>query len=223
MTGFIQKEQAMQIHEFLKCATPQAWLEVAVSQELNLLLIDHAHCEKKAAATALGLIYRYADKQNLLVKMSRLAREELLHFEQVLKFLEKKEITFQNIDSGRYASRLHQYITQHEPNKLIDTLIVGALIEARSCERFQLLSHHVDSDLALFYKRLYIAEERHFYDYLNLAKEYSPYHIEERINFFLNIEAELISTPDEHFRFHSGVPVLISSNSVPSSMRSPIV
>lgn len=190
---------------FLLTPTPERWLEAAL-QQVPLLLVDHAHCEKKAAATAIGLIYRYSDKPELLHKMSTLAREELRHFEQVLKIIRKRGETFYPLSPGRYANTLHKHVINHEPKKLIDTLIVGAFIEARSCERFKVLTQVIDPEIAIFYKTLHAAEERHFLMYLNLASEYSTEDISDRIKFFAQIEAETIQQSDDLFRFHSGVP-----------------
>ena len=123
------------IHDFLPCPTPEAWISAALEQQ-DLLLIDHANCEKKAASTALNLLYRYTDDFDLLNKMSRLAREEMLHFERVIAIMQQRGIAYRSISASRYAARLHQDIRRGEPERRIDTLIVGALIEARSCERF---------------------------------------------------------------------------------------
>ena len=96
-------------------------------------MIDHANCEKKAAATAMSLMHRYTDNTALLNKMSRLAREELRHFEQVLKLMSQRGITYESVTASRYAQGLRDQVRKKDPQKLVDTLIVGALIEARSC------------------------------------------------------------------------------------------
>jgi len=172
----------------------------------ELMLIDHANCEKKAAATAMNLMYRYVDKTELLKKMSQLAREELLHFEQVVTLMQEKDIAYTHISSSRYASSLREHMHTHEPAKLVDTLIVGAFVEARSCERFAKIAPKLDEKLQRFYGSLLRSECRHFEDYLTLARLYQDADISERIAFFAKKEAELIVTPDEEFRFHSGVP-----------------
>ncbi len=120
---------------FLPCATPDAWVAWALENP-ELLLIDHAQCEKKAASTAMSLLYRYVDHPLLLTKMSQLAREELLHFEQVVKLMEARGIVYRHISASRYAEGLRRHVRGEEPERLIDILIIGALIEARSCERF---------------------------------------------------------------------------------------
>ena len=139
--------------EFHNCRTPDVWVARAL-ENLDLLLIDHANCEKKAASTALNLMYRYTDNFDLLNKMSRLAREELRHFEQVVAIMKKRGITYDFLTASDYAGSLMKQVRKTEPGKLIDTLIVGAIIEARSCERFAALAPHLDEDLKKFYLSL---------------------------------------------------------------------
>ena len=194
------------IYDFLPCRTPETWIEVAVSA-LPTLMIDHANCEKKAAATALSLMHRYTDNTALLNKMSRLAREELRHFEQVLKLMTRRGIAYEPVSASRYAQSLRDGMRKKEPDKLIDTLIVGALIEARSCERFAALAPHVDTELSDFYASLLKSESRHFADYINLAKTVgSSATVEERLKHFCARERSLIESVDTEVRFHSGVP-----------------
>ena len=156
------------VQDFLACATPDTWLESALDN-LPILLIDHANCEKKAASTALNLMYRYVDKPELLQRMSKLAREELRHFEQVLAIMQARGIEYLQLSSARYAAGLRAPMRTSEPGKLVDVLIVGAFIEARSCERFARLAPLLDSELADFYQSLLRSESRHFLDYLKLA------------------------------------------------------
>ena len=194
------------IYDFLPCRTPETWIEAAVSA-LPTLMIDHANCEKKAAATALSLMHRYTDNTALLNKMSRLAREELRHFEQVLKLMTRRGIAYEPVSASRYAQSLRDGMRKKEPDKLIDTLIVGALIEARSCERFAALAPHVDTELSDFYASLLKSESRHFADYINLAKTVgSSATVEERLKHFCAQERTLIESVDTEVRFHSGVP-----------------
>jgi tRNA-(ms[2]io[6]A)-hydroxylase len=191
--------------EFLPCESPEAWVNWALENQ-TLLLNDHAHCEKKAASTAMSLMYRYVDRDNLLHKMSRLAREELLHFEQVHKIMRKREVTYDHLSASRYADGLRKHIRTHEPARLVDTMIIGAFVEARSCERFAALAPHLDEELSKFYISLLKSEARHFEDYLELAKEYSNEPIDDRVAFFRDLEEKLITEPDEEFRMHSGPP-----------------
>lgn len=190
---------------FLRCGTPATWVQAALRQ-LDVLLVDHANCEKKAAATAMNLMYKYVDKPELLERMSQLAREELLHFEQVVGLMRERNVPYAHLGPSRYAGGLRQHIRTHEPARLIDTLIIGAFVEARSCERFAAVAPVLDSQLGKFYQSLLRSEARHYEYYLELARTYTNEDIEPRIAFFAEQEAELISSPDPDFRFHSGAP-----------------
>jgi len=192
-----------EIHDFLPCRTPQRWIDNALANQ-DLLLIDHAHCEKKAASTALSLMYRYVDNSDLLNKMSRLAREELRHFEQVLAIMNKRGVEYGHLTPARYAAGLRQAVSTEDPGRLVDVLIVGAIIEARSCERFAALAPYLDDKLADFYNGLLKSEARHYQDYLKLAVQANGGPVDERVGEFLAIEKELIEAPDSEFRFHSG-------------------
>lgn len=195
-----------EIHDFLPCRTPQTWIDSALANQ-DLLLIDHAHCEKKAASTALSLMYRYVDNTELLNKMSRLAREELRHFEQVLAIMKKRGVTYTHLSPARYAAGLREAVRTEDPGRLVDVLIVGAIIEARSCERFAALAPSLDEKLAEFYNSLLKSEARHYQDYLKLAEQANGGPVDDRVAEFLVIEQKLIESPDSEFRFHSG-PVL---------------
>lgn len=195
----------MNVNNFLTCETPDSWLE-QVQDNLPVLLIDHANCEKKAASTALNLIYRYVDKPKLMMQLSKLAREELRHFEQVLAILKKREIDYVHVSPSRYAARLREGVRTFEPARLTDILIVSAIVEARSCERFSKIIQVLDEELASFYASLLKSEERHFGIYLKMAAQYSEGEIDDRIQFFLDIDRQLVESPDDQFRFHSGVP-----------------
>lgn len=195
-----------ELSAFLPCATPDGWVDAAL-QNQSLLLIDHANCEKKAASTALNLIYRYVDDFDLLNKMSRLAREEMRHFEQVLAFMVKRGISYDTITASRYAAGMREQVRTHEPAKLLDTLVVGAFIEARSCERFAKLAPHLDDELQQFYLSLLSSESRHYRDYLALAKAADTNNeLAARIDVFRTCEQQLVESPDLEFRFHSGIP-----------------
>lgn len=194
------------IRQFLRVDTPKAWLDKAISQ-IPILLIDHAHCEKKAAATALNLMYRYPERLELQQQLSRLAREELRHFEQVLELMPSRNVNFRSLPPSRYAGGLRQQVRKEEPGQLIDLLIIGAFIEARSCERFAALAEVIpDQELADYYRFLLRSESRHFRNYLKLAERYAKVDISERVEQFRIIENEFIISPDKQFQFHSGVP-----------------
>ncbi|TDJ36241.1 MAG: tRNA-(ms[2]io[6]A)-hydroxylase [Gammaproteobacteria bacterium] len=189
--------------EFLPCRTPALWFDQAKSN-IPTLLIDHAHCEKKAAGTALSLLFRYVDRSHLMQSLSRLAREELRHFEQVHKLLQDRGITYKHLSSSRYAAALRERVSNVEPDKLVDTLLTGAIVEARSCERFLGLIDVLPADLREFYRVLATSEARHFKDYLGLAERYAEKPLQSKLEEMLNLEASLVCEPDTAFRFHSG-------------------
>ena len=192
--------------QFLTARTPDAWFNAA-PDHLAELLIDHANCEKKAASTALSMMYRYVEHPALLRKMSSLAREELRHFEQVLKLMRSRDIVYAPLSASRYAQGLHKGVRKQEPGRLVDTLIVGALIEARSCERFARLAPSLGPELKAFYGSLLKSEARHFNDYLTLAKPLcDAQELDQRLAYFRDLEADLVLSPDAEFRFHSGPP-----------------
>jgi len=194
------------IRAFLLCPTPRAWVDWALEHP-DILLIDHANCEKKAASTALNLMYRYVDHHRLLTRLSKLAREELRHFEQVIAIMQARGVSYPQLSAARYAGELRKPVRSHEPARLVDTLLVGAIIEARSCERFAMLAPELDAELGGFYTSLLKSESRHFRDYLDLAATLgSQDEVARRLPIFLQRERELIEAPDQDFRFHSGVP-----------------
>ena len=207
-----------EIKLFLPCETPQAWIEMALTQQ-PLMLIDHAHCEKKAASTAMTLMFRYVDRPDLLKKMSRLAREELIHFEQVLAIMETRGIEYVHLEACRYAAGLRSIVKTHEPQRLVDIMIIGAFVEARSCERFAKLAPYLDEELERFYSSLLKSEGRHYQDYLQLAQAYADGPIEARVEDFRALEKDLILSTDPVFRFHSGVPELAEVSSQVSKWR----
>ncbi len=194
---------------FLLCRTPDSWLSRAVA-EIPLLLLDHASLELKAAQQAQTLIRRYGANFDLLNKMSQLAREELRHFEQVSAILENRGITYRPVSASRYAAALHAHVRKREPDRFVDTLIVGAIIEARSCERFYSLWLKLGSsepDLTKLYASLLKSEARHFLNYLELGKTAAGDSMVSRTRFLLEQEQELILGPDPEIRLHSGIPV----------------
>ncbi|CAM3582015.1 tRNA isopentenyl-2-thiomethyl-A-37 hydroxylase MiaE [Pseudoalteromonas maricaloris] len=249
------------INQFLGCETPQVWIEKAKqSEHLPLLLIDHMHCELKAAQSAAFLIrkyaiddasaktllswlqpyedfiYRsvgdgefsgskneligeltarpeYAYNQDILSKMVRLIKEELHHFEQVLEIIRARDIPVEYVQASRYASGMIKHIRTYEPAALVDKLIIGAYIEARSCERFAKLAPHLDQEIAKFYVSLLRSEARHYQDYIDLAHQVANAtdpkrcDVAGRIQLFQQVENELISSQDLDFKFHSGAPI----------------
>ncbi|MFQ5547790.1 MAG: tRNA-(ms[2]io[6]A)-hydroxylase [Woeseia sp.] len=196
------------IAAFLDTATPPEWIRKSKAN-IPALLLDHANCELKAASTALGFIYRYPDRTVLVLRMSSLAREELRHFEQAKKLMQEMDIPFERLSASRYAGKLRQAVRREEPACLLDMLLVGALIEARSCERFAALIPHVPEKLGKLYTGLLESEARHFETYLEFARTetgVTEEQFEQRLAELKSLESTLISEPDEQFRFHSGVP-----------------
>ena len=146
--------------------------------------------------------------QDLIDKMVLLIKEELHHFNQVLEIMTNRNIPYSNITAGRYAKGMLKHVKTHEPETLIDKLICGAYIEARSCERFAKLAPHLDDELNKFYISLLRSEARHYEDYLTLAEEIAGEDISERVAYFGKVEAELILSTDDDFKFHSGTPTI---------------
>ena len=142
----------------------------------------------------------------LISKMVLLIKEELHHFQQVWEIMQSRGVSYDNLTASRYARSMMKHVRTHEPAKLSDTLICGAYIEARSCERFAKLAPYLDAELEVFYTSLLRSEARHFQDYLALATKISATSIEQRVAFFGEKEAQLIQLPDSEFRFHSGLP-----------------
>ncbi|HEY2677056.1 MAG TPA: tRNA isopentenyl-2-thiomethyl-A-37 hydroxylase MiaE [Steroidobacteraceae bacterium] len=195
-------------HPLLRVPTPASWTAQACAQP-ELLLIDHANCEKKAASTALSLMFAYAEDLDLTAKMSRLAREELRHYEQVAKLIRAMRIVPQRLAPGRYAERMRRLVAQAEPRRELDLMICGALIEARSCERFAALSLSIHTPLKELFQSLHEAEARHYEIYSGLAARAatrSGLDLKQRTAEFAVLEADLITSPDPVFRFHSGAP-----------------
>lgn len=243
------------IHQFLACATPDAWIDEARKPEnLPIILEDHLMCELKAAQSAMFLLRKYAVdgesskkllawmkpyedfayrregcletlkgknqfskdivprakhdyEQEIIDKMVLLIKEELHHFYQVLEIIEERKISMQKVSAGRYAKGLMREVRTHDPETLIDKLIIGSFIEARSCERFAKLAPFLDNELQKFYISLLRSEARHYQDYLFLAEKVAGYDIKERVDHFAKVEGELITTFDSEFKFHSGKPV----------------
>ncbi|WOT04098.1 tRNA isopentenyl-2-thiomethyl-A-37 hydroxylase MiaE [Shewanella youngdeokensis] len=150
----------------------------------------------------------FAHSDDLIQKMVRLIKEEFHHFEQVLEIMQLRGIEYQNVRAGRYAKGMMKHVRTHEPATLIDKLIVGAFIEARSCERFAKLAPYLDDQLSKFYVSLLRSEARHYQDYLALAQTIANSDIADRVAHFADIEAELICSADNDFKFHSGKPLV---------------
>lgn len=195
------------VDELLLCATPAEWV-AAAPPNLAILLVDHANCEKKAAATAMNLMFRYGERlPDLQDGLAKLAREELRHFEQVTRIMRRRGVSYHPLSAARYAEGLRMHLRKREPERLTDILVVGAFIEARSCERFHSLLPVLEEDLADFYRGLHAAEARHFQFYLEMAHKHGAGDVDQRMAVIAAAEAELIRSTDQVFRFHSGLPI----------------
>lgn len=190
--------------EILQAATDPRWFALAVERWQDLL-IDHANCEKKAASTALSLMFAYPEDFELADRMSRLAREELRHFELVQQRLKVLAVPFRRLSPSRYADGLRKALRRTEPERRVDLLLTGALIEARSHERFIGLIPLLGEPIGPFYDSLAASEARHASLYLKLAEKRGE-GTEARLRELAAIEAELAVAPDAEFRFHSGTP-----------------
>ena len=188
----------------LRARTDPAWFALAV-ERWGELLIDHANCEKKAASTALSLMFAYPEDLDLANRMSRLAREELRHFELVQQKMGELGVAFRRLGPARYAEGLRRALRRSEPGRCVDLLLCGALIEARSHERFVGLVERLPEPLAAFYGSLAAAESRHAGLYLRLAEKRGS-DVRARLEELALVEAELATSPDPEFRFHSGTP-----------------
>lgn len=189
----------------LRAPTPRAWV-VAAAARLPELLVDHANCEKKAASSAMALIFAYPEDIPLVLALSRLAREELRHFEQVQRAMRELAIPSVRQRPGRYAQELRRALRTTHPERKLDLLLAAALIEARSAERFALLAGRLPAPLGALYTQLAHSEARHFELYVDFARERAPGDWQARLAGLAAREAELATTPDIELRFHSGPP-----------------
>ena len=188
----------------LASATDAAWVARALAH-LDEILIDHAHCEKKAASTALSLLFRYPEQETLLAPLARLAREELAHFEQVVGHLAQRGVRFRHQTPSPYAGALLAAVRPEEPARLVDTLCCMALIEARSCERITLLAAAVpDTSLAALYRGLLAAEARHHRAYVGLARRVAPAaEVRVRLHALARHEATVLAAAPPIARLHA--------------------
>ena len=190
----------------LQSESTARWLK-QVDEHLPEILIDHAHCERKAASTAMNLMNSYTDNRPLCVEMTRIVEEELEHYHMVLEVLDQREIPFRRLASGHYGRELNQQVRQREPQRAVDRLLVASLIEARSCERFRRLAEHVrsrDAALADFYAGLFESEARHHTTYVKLAEQYAPrQEVLERLDQLSAKETEIIAKGSTLPRMHS--------------------
>ncbi|MBM4011215.1 MAG: tRNA-(ms[2]io[6]A)-hydroxylase [Planctomycetes bacterium] len=188
----------------LQSPTSARWL-AQVDAALDDVIIDHAHCEKKAAGVAMNLLFSYVDHVDLARAMTEIVNEELDHFRLVLDVLERRGIPFRKLTPSSYGARLHELIRKGEPNRAVDRLLVAGLIEARSCERFATLADHVaDEELAAFYRSLFESEARHHSTYVRLACGFQrEADVFRRLHELAAAEAEILDRGDPFARMHS--------------------
>lgn len=188
----------------LSSPTPPHWL-TSIETHIDEILIDHAHCEKKAASTAMNLIFAYVDQVPIVLELSTIVNEELDHFRQVLEVLERRGVAFRRLKPSSYGQRLSELIRKTEPDRAVDRFLIAALIEARSCERFDLLrTRIVDRELAGFYDSLFESEARHYATYVQMARHFaSAESVDRRLQELSQAEAAIIAAGDELPRMHS--------------------
>lgn len=192
------------IDVFLGARTPSSWFEQAPNN-LGCLLIDHAHCERKAAQFALKMLSAYPDRAELVQVVSRLAREELVHFERVLRLIREHGFQYKHLSASNYASHLMSLLSVESDERLVQQLIIAAFIEARSCERFWGLQPYLDASLGAFYKKLAVAESRHYETYIRLAQMYSDSSYVSKWASTCRVHENIFITAQaKHFRFHGG-------------------
>ena len=184
--------------------TSDRWVEQALNN-LETILLDHSHCEKKAAGVAINLMFRYGSYRQLVKQLTAIAKEELEHYEQVNQWLDKKGIALAPLNSPPYGGKLKAQIRHPEPDRLLDSLLVSALIEARSHERLGLLGQHCpEPELAKFYRSLMASEARHYGIYWVLATQYCDRDlVDRRLEELSIIESEILSTLYFEPRIHS--------------------
>lgn len=190
--------------KIIKSETSEAWLKLALDN-LDEILLDHSHCERKAASVAINLMFRYPSNTDLVYKLTAIAQEELEHFAQVNKILADRQIPLAPLNAPPYGAALKAQVRRQEPHRLLDLLLVSALIEARSHERLGLLGEHCpDAELAKFYRSLMASEARHFGAYWVLAVAYFDREtVEKRLDELATVESEVLATLHPEPRIHS--------------------
>jgi tRNA-(ms[2]io[6]A)-hydroxylase len=190
--------------KLLRQPTSEQWLQQALNN-LDLILLDHSHCERKAAGVALNLIFRYPTYLDLIKQLTAIAKEELEHFEQVNQWLETKGIALAPLKPSPYGATLKQAVRKNEPERLLDSLLISALIEARSHERLGLLGEFCpDAELAKFYRGLMASEARHYGVYWLLASQYFERQtVDARLEELADLESHILSELYPEPRIHS--------------------
>lgn len=179
----------------LNMATDPRWVNLA-GKNLQDILVDHAYCEQKAASACISLIVRFPDKQELVDRLTPVVAEEWAHFERVLEKLRERGWSLGPQRKDEYVEKINGLVRKggNREEQLVEVLLINALIEARSCERFRLLWKEIpDADLSRFYYELMVSEAGHYKNFLSLAKQYRPTeYVEQRWKEILAGEAEIL-------------------------------
>ncbi len=179
----------------LKLATDPRWVNV-VESNIEEILTDHAWCEQKAATNAITIITNNSEHQELVTDLLALAKEELEHFEMVHEIIKKRGYTLGRERKDSYVNELYKFMNKggNRQQALVDRLLFSAMIEARSCERFRLLSETInDEELATFYRELMISEAGHYTTFITFAREYGKdIDVDRRWKELVEFEAEVI-------------------------------
>ena len=201
-SDFSCKQTSLMLH--LQSKTSARWLQ-QVDQYLNEILIDHAHCEQKAASTAMDLMFDYVEDEELCRETMHIVKEELEHFQLVRDLIQKRGVKFRRLKPGSYGRKLKELVSRQDPLRAVDRLLIAALIEARSCERFVLLRDHLqDAELCQFYGSLYESEARHHTTYVRLARHFADdVVVNRRLQELAVLEAEIINEGCDLPRVHS--------------------
>ena len=204
MVAAISADATKPIVKFLKEPTSQAWVDQAIAN-MDTILLDHAQCERKAAGTAIQMMSRYPSSERLVRELTAIAQEELSHYEQVNQWLDRRGVPLQPVTPPPYGARLKKCVRKNEPDRMLDFLLVSALIEARSHERLGLLGQHCpDPQLAKFYRSLMASEARHYGSYWVLATTYFDVNlVNERLFEIAERESEILRTLHPEPRVHS--------------------
>ena len=188
----------------LKTATDPGWF-ARIADDLDIILLDHTHLEKRAGSTAMSMIFRYADKPALARGLAEVVQEEMEHFVRMVDVLEERGVAMRRLHPSTYASSLAAHARKHDPDALLDKLLVASLIEARSCERFQILAQQLpDPKLATLYDDLYRDEARHHTLYAGLAREiFGDEVTHDRLDVLATAEVQALKEATGEPRLHS--------------------
>ncbi len=189
----------------LQLPTDPRWVEIA-EKDIEDILVDHAYCEQKAASSCISLIVQFPEKSKLVNTLTPVVSEEWSHFEMVLEHLKRRKMTLGKARKDEYVVRINQIVRKggSRDEQLVEKLLLNALIEARSAERFKILSQNIkDQELATFYHELMVSEAGHYRNFLDLAKTYMPEpYVNQRWKQFLEEEAKIMESLEPRKRMH---------------------